>query len=176
MLTGAIGYDRMLKAFTYLHAFRPRHFFAKRALSSMELELTTPALLFFNHLAVAAGIHQSLSSARDCHSHVASRVFIQLGPRGQSADQNLRIRVNLIRDMQTLGVASLLCCTVCMGLLFAGAMLIGKIGLRVEFNPDGRFAGDLARRDPDVRGAFGSAATRHGAMTASPVQRLVHRF
>ena len=40
---------------------------------------------------------------------------------------NLRRRVNLIRDMQTLGVASLLSCTVCMGALFAGLILVGKI-------------------------------------------------
>ncbi len=48
-------------------------------------------------------------------------------PVAKAQIQNLRKRVSLIRDMQTLGVASLLCCTVCMGLLFAGAMLIGKI-------------------------------------------------
>jgi hypothetical protein len=40
---------------------------------------------------------------------------------------NLRRRVNLIRDMQTLGVASLLSCTVCMGALFAGLVLLGKL-------------------------------------------------
>jgi len=53
----------------------------------------------------------------------------QKSPNPVAAAQiaNLRKRVNLIRDMQTLGVASLLLCTVCMGLLFAGMVLVGKV-------------------------------------------------
>lgn len=92
----------------------------------MELELTTPALLFSTiSLLLLAYTNRFLALAtviRTLHREYQT----SSDPVAKAQIQNLRRRVNLIRDMQTLGVASLLCCTVCMGLLFAGAMFIGK--------------------------------------------------
>ena len=44
--------------------------------------------------------------------------------RGQI--DNIRYRINLIRDMQAFGVSSLLLCVVCMLVLFAGWVVVGK--------------------------------------------------
>jgi hypothetical protein len=40
---------------------------------------------------------------------------------------NLRQRIKLIRNMQTLGVASVLLCVLCMFVLSAGQQLVGKV-------------------------------------------------
>lgn len=92
----------------------------------MHIDLTTPALLFSTiSLLLLAYTNRFLSLAsiiRKLHAdhHAApNQVFI---------DQitNLRRRVTLIRDMQTLGVGSLLACTLCMASLFIGWMQVGK--------------------------------------------------
>jgi cobalamin biosynthesis protein CobD/CbiB len=41
--------------------------------------------------------------------------------------ENLRKRVNLIRDMQTVGTGSLLCCTLSMALLFFGWTVAAQV-------------------------------------------------
>jgi hypothetical protein len=41
--------------------------------------------------------------------------------------QNLRRRIILIRNMQAFGISSLFCCVLCMFVLFAGEILLGKI-------------------------------------------------
>lgn len=93
----------------------------------MSIDLTTPALLFSTiSLLLLAYTNRFLALAtviRTLHREY------QKSPNPVAAAQiaNLRKRVNLIRDMQTLGVASLLLCTVCMGLLFAGMVLVGKV-------------------------------------------------
>jgi hypothetical protein len=93
----------------------------------MAIELTTPALLFSTiSLLLLAYTNRFLALAnviRTLHREY------QQNPDPIAAAQisNLRKRVNLIRDMQTLGVASLLACTVCMGLLFAGLVVFGKV-------------------------------------------------
>jgi hypothetical protein len=95
--------------------------------STMNIDLTTPALLFSTiSLLLLAYTNRFLTLAnviRTLHREY------QTTPDPIAAAQiaNLRRRVNLIRDMQSLGVASLLFCTVCMGLLFAGLILFGKI-------------------------------------------------
>ncbi len=93
----------------------------------MHIDLTTPALLFSTiSLLLLAYTNRFLSLAtiiRKLHAdHLATPSQIYL-------DQisNLRQRVNLIRDMQTLGVGSLLACTLCMTSLFVGWMTIGKV-------------------------------------------------
>ena len=94
---------------------------------AMNIDLTTPALLFSTiSLLLLAYTNRFLALAtviRTLHG------AYQKSPDPVAAAQivNLRPRVNLIRDMQTLGVASLLSCTVCMGALFAGLILVGKI-------------------------------------------------
>ncbi len=93
----------------------------------MTLELTTPALLFSTiSLLLLAYTNRFLALAtviRTLHREYQANS----DPVAKAQIQNLRRRVNLIRDMQTFGVASLLCCTICMGLLFAGLLFIGKI-------------------------------------------------
>lgn len=93
----------------------------------MNIDLTTPALLFSTiSLLLLAYTNRFLALAsviRTLHREY------QKSPDPVAAAQitNLRRRVNLIRDMQTLGVASLLACTICMGLLFAEVVFIGEI-------------------------------------------------
>jgi hypothetical protein len=93
----------------------------------MAIDLTTPALLFSTiSLLLLAYTNRFLALAniiRKLHAdHQASPKLIYT-----LQISNLRQRINLIRDMQTLGVASLLCCTVCMGTLFAGWVTTGKV-------------------------------------------------
>ncbi|MEM9830824.1 MAG: DUF2721 domain-containing protein [Bacteroidota bacterium] len=91
-----------------------------------ELTLTTPALLFpaisllllaytNRFLAIAALIRQLHSQYSENHD---GRV------RGQI--ENLRKRVILTRNMQSLGILSLFLCVLCMFLLFAEEYEIGK--------------------------------------------------
>ena len=92
----------------------------------MEITLTTPALLFpAISLLLLAYTNRFLALAsriRDLHTRY----------RGNSDElilgqiRNLRRRVVLIRNMQTLGIASLLLCVLCMFVLFAGQQLAGK--------------------------------------------------
>ena len=92
----------------------------------MEITLTTPALLFpavsllllaytNRFLALAALIRSLHAQYRDSRDQTII---------GQIA--NLRHRVVLIRNMQALGVSSLLLCVVCMFVLFAGWVAAGK--------------------------------------------------
>ncbi len=93
----------------------------------MDLELTTPALLFpaisllllayTNRFLTVAGLIRSLHDRYT--QEPDDKIIEQL--------RNLRYRVDLIRRMQGYGVTSLLLCVVCMFVLFAGQMLIGQI-------------------------------------------------
>lgn len=93
----------------------------------MYLELTTPALLFpaisllllayTNRFLVTAQLIRGLSAnARD------GKV-----PKASKQIKNLKKRVDLIKLMQILGVASLLLCTLSMFLLFIEYSLLGNI-------------------------------------------------
>ena len=93
----------------------------------MEINLTTPALLFPTiSLLMLAYTNRFLALAnliRDLHAkYKASRDPIII----QQID-NLRYRVILIRNMQALGIVSLILCVVCMFVLFAGWILSGKL-------------------------------------------------
>ncbi len=92
----------------------------------MELNLTTPALLFpaisllllaytNRFLAVASLIRGLHSRYKENHEE---QVIVQIN--------NLRKRVIVIRNMQALGVVSLLLCVLCMFLLYAGMLEIGS--------------------------------------------------
>ncbi len=92
----------------------------------MPIDLTTPALLFStisllllaytNRFLALASVIRKLHAD---HKNSPDRAYIE-------QIVNLRRRINLIRDMQTLGVASLLSCTLCMASLFAGWQGVGK--------------------------------------------------
>jgi hypothetical protein len=93
----------------------------------MEINLTTPALLFpalsllllayTNRFVVLAGLIR--------HLHERYKA----SPESVIIEQihNLRHRVRLIRNMQAAGILSMLLCVVCMIVLFAGQILIGKL-------------------------------------------------
>ncbi len=93
----------------------------------MEITLTTPALLFpAVSLLLLAYTNRFLALAaliRNLHAsyHATPDALIL-----QQID-NLRYRVLLIRNMQALGVSSLLLCVICMFVLFAGQLVAGKI-------------------------------------------------
>ncbi len=86
----------------------------------MEINLTTPALLFPTiSLLLLAYTNRFLTIAtliRNLHGkfkeNADERIWGQI--------KNLRLRVKLIRNMQVLGVLSLLLCVVCMFVIFAG--------------------------------------------------------
>ena len=92
----------------------------------MELTLSTPALLFpaisllllaytNRFLAVASVIRQLHAQIKTAPVHHHEEL------------RSLRHRVNLIRQMQGVGVLSLFFCVLCMFLLFAGWIAAGKI-------------------------------------------------
>ena len=93
----------------------------------MEINLTTPALLFpaisllmlaytNRFLAIASLIRNLYRQYQDDHDE---RLLPQIG--------NLRQRVFLIRNMQALGVCSMLLCMLCMFVLFMGEPVVGKV-------------------------------------------------
>lgn len=96
----------------------------------MSFTLTTPALLFpaisllllaytNRYLTIAGLIRNLYSENRD------SRKDDRPIYTGQIA--NLRKRINIIRNMQILGVLSFFCCVLTMLLLFLGLSLAGEI-------------------------------------------------
>ena len=93
----------------------------------MEINLTTPALLFpAITLLLLAFTNRFLAIAtviRSLHDRY------QVNPDEVIIEQigSLRNRMTLIRNMQVLGVLSLLLCVVCMFVLFAGFIQLGKI-------------------------------------------------
>jgi hypothetical protein len=93
----------------------------------MDLTLTTPALLFpAISLLLLAYTNRFLTLAnliRELHSRYKTNqeeiLLAQI--------QNLRYRVDLIRNMQVFGVLSFLLCVLCMFMLFAGWLIIAEI-------------------------------------------------
>lgn len=93
---------------------------------TMEINLTTPALLFpAISLLLLAYTNRFLTIAtliRNLHGQFKEnpdeRIWDQI--------KNLRLRVKLIRNMQVLGVLSLLFCVVCMFVIFAGNLLVAE--------------------------------------------------
>lgn len=92
----------------------------------MEIDLTTPALLFpAVSLLLLAYTNRFLGLASVVRSLHAS---YQSSPDPVYLVQidNLKRRIRLIRDMQLLGVTSLTLCTVCMFALFRGWLHAGQ--------------------------------------------------
>ncbi len=93
----------------------------------MQIDLSTPALLFstISLLLLAytnrfLGLASIIRKLHADHSEKPNENYVE-------EIKNLRRRVYLIRDMQTLGVCSLLACTVCMSALFMGWLAVGKM-------------------------------------------------
>lgn len=93
----------------------------------MEINLTTPALLFpAISLLLLAYTNRFLTIAtliRSLHSKYKEEPDELIW--GQI--KNLRLRVKLIRNMQALGVLSLLLCVVCMFVIFAGNLPLAEL-------------------------------------------------
>jgi len=93
----------------------------------MEITLTTPALLFpaISLLLVAYTNRFNTIGARirSLHSQYKENPDDILSGQIES----LRKRVNLIKNMQAFGVASLFLCVLCLFIIFAGEILLGKI-------------------------------------------------
>jgi len=93
----------------------------------MEINLTTPALLFpAISLLLLAYTNRFLTIAtliRSLHSKYKEEPDELIW--GQI--KNLRLRVKLIRNMQGLGVLSLLLCVVCMFVIFAGNIPLAEM-------------------------------------------------
>ncbi len=91
----------------------------------MELTLTTPALLFPALSLLLAYTNRFLTLAnliRELHRRYQTERSVIV--EGQI--RNLRLRIELIRDMQALGIASLFFCVLSMTLLFLGYLHAGE--------------------------------------------------
>jgi len=95
--------------------------------SGVELELTTPALLFpAISLLLLAYTSRFLSLANlirhlsDCFRESGATVLV-------AQIDNLRQRIRLIRAMQALGVLSFFLCVLCMLLLFLSQVVTAKV-------------------------------------------------
>jgi hypothetical protein len=119
----------------------------------MQIDFTTPALLFstISLLLLAytnrfLGIASIIRKLHADHIQAPNEVYVE-------EIRNLRRRIYLIRDMQTLGVCSLFACTVCMGALFLGWNGLGKqifVGSLVLM------AGSLALSVVEIRMSIGA--------------------
>jgi len=93
----------------------------------MEITLTTPALLF-------PAISLLLVAYTNRFNTIGGRIRTLHSQYKKNPDdiligqiESLRTRVYLIRNMQAFGVASLFLCVVCLFVLFAGKIFVGKI-------------------------------------------------
>ena len=93
----------------------------------MEITLTTPALLF-------PAISLLLVAYTNRFNTIGGRIRTLHSLYKDDPDdilvgqiESLRKRVYLIRNMQAFGVASLFSCVLCLFILFAGKILLGKI-------------------------------------------------
>jgi hypothetical protein len=92
----------------------------------VELDLTTPALLFpAISLLLLAYTNRFLSLAA-LMRELYARYRAEPDPKIKGQLANLRYRIVIIRNMQACGVASFFCCALCMLTLFAGQVLLGK--------------------------------------------------
>ena len=93
----------------------------------MNITLTTPALLFpAISLLLLAYTNRFLAIAtliRGLHAQYKKEqnrlIFGQI--------KNLKLRLNLIKNMQTLGISSLFLCVLCMFLIYAEFVFFGKM-------------------------------------------------
>jgi hypothetical protein len=93
----------------------------------MELNLTTPALLFpAISLLLLAYTNRFLSLAA-LMRELYARYRAQPDPKILGQLRNLRYRIVIIRNMQICGVGSFFCCVLCMFVLFTGAVVAGQL-------------------------------------------------
>jgi hypothetical protein len=93
----------------------------------MDITLTTPALLFpaISLLLVAYTNRFNTIGSRIRSLHAQYKSSAEVNLVGQI--ESLRQRLYLIRNMQAVGVASLFLCVLCLFVLFAGKVMLGKL-------------------------------------------------
>jgi hypothetical protein len=93
----------------------------------MDITLTTPALLFpaISLLLVAYTNRFNTIGGRIRSLHAQHKNNPDANLVGQI--ETLRRRLYLIRNMQAFGVASLFLCVLCLFVLFAGKVMLGKV-------------------------------------------------
>jgi hypothetical protein len=93
----------------------------------MEINLTTPALLFPALSLILLAYTNRFLGLATVIRNLRDRYDEKHDPLIEKQIDNLRRRVVLIRDMQFFGATSLLLCIVCMGVLFAGWVVAGQL-------------------------------------------------
>ncbi len=92
----------------------------------MELNLTTPALLFPAISLLLLAYTSRFLALAALMRELYSRYKAQPDPRIKGQINSLRYRIGIIRNMQVFGVASFVGCVVCMIVLFVGLLTLGK--------------------------------------------------
>jgi hypothetical protein len=93
----------------------------------MDITLTTPALLFSTlSLLLLAYTNRFLALSARIRA-LYDRYRHQKDPILREQIDHLHGRVRLIRHMQLYGILSLMCCVLCMFLLFANWITLGKV-------------------------------------------------
>lgn len=92
----------------------------------MELDLTTPALLFPAISLLLLAYSGRFLALAALMRELYGRYKEQPDPKIMGQLKNLRYRIVIIRNMQAFGVSSFFGCVLCMILLFAGQQTLGK--------------------------------------------------
>jgi len=92
----------------------------------MELNLTTPALLFPAISLLLLAYTSRFLALAALMRELYTRYKSQPDPRIKGQIQSLRYRIGIIRNMQVFGVASFVGCVLCMIVLFIGWFSLGK--------------------------------------------------
>jgi hypothetical protein len=92
----------------------------------MEINLTTPALLFPAISLLLLAYTSRFLALAALMRELYTRYKAQPDPRILGQLKSLRYRIGIIRNMQVWGVASFVGCVLCMILLFSGLLILGK--------------------------------------------------
>ncbi len=92
----------------------------------MEITLTTPALLFPAISLLLLAFTNRFIALATLVRNLKEQYVRTHSTLLMSQISNLRERLILIRNMQTLGISSMFMCVLCMFVLFAGELTIGK--------------------------------------------------
>lgn len=92
----------------------------------MDLTLTTPALLFPAISLLFLAFTNRFLTLANLMRELYARYKKEPDPKIKGQLKNLRYRIIIIRNMQIWGVASFLGCVLCMFVLFAGQIILGK--------------------------------------------------
>ena len=92
----------------------------------MELTLTTPALIFPAISLLFLAYTNRFLTLANLTRELYARYKAEPDPLIKGQLHNLRYRISIIRHMQIFGVLAFFGCVLCMFLLFAGLVVVGK--------------------------------------------------